>query len=79
VTRGFFHAEVDQFAFAGLEPFVDFAETLRLSELAEEHRNELVPAAEAARLSLALASGDHPFKKGARDLLENLTKNAGYS
>ena len=79
VARGFLHPEVDKLAFAGLESFVDFAETLRLSELAEKHRDELVPAAEAARMTLALASGDHPFKKRARYLLENLTENAGYS
>gem|GEM_PF-3963481 len=30
-------------------------------------------------MSLALASGDHPFKKGARYLLENLTENTEYS
>ena len=64
---------------SGLESFVDFTEALRLSELAKKHRDELVPAAEAARVSLAFVSGDHPFKKGARDLLENLTENAGYS
>ena len=79
MTRGYVHAEVDKFAFAGLESFVDFAETLRLSVLAKEHRDELVPVAEAARVSLAFVSSDHPFKKGARDLLENLTENARYS
>ena len=64
VTRGFVHAEVDKFAFAGLESFVDFTEALRLSELAKEHRDELVPAAEAAGVSLAFVSTDYPFKKG---------------
>ena len=58
---------MDQFAFAGLESFVDFvdfAETLRLSELAEEYRNELVPAAEAAMNVPRLGERRPPFQKG---------------
>ena len=70
---------MDKFAFAGLESFLDFTEVLRLSELAQKHRDGLVPAAEASRVSLSFVSGDLPFKQGAKDLLENLTENAGYS
>ena len=79
VTRGFIHVEVDQLAFAGMECFFGFEETLHLSQLAKEHRDEFVPAAKAARGALALASGDHSFKNGARDLPKNLIGNAGYS
>ncbi len=63
VARGFLHPEVDKLAFAGLESFVDFAETLRLSELAEEYRNELVPAAEAAMNVPRLGERRPPFQK----------------
>ena len=79
VTRGFIHAEVDQFAFAGMESFFGFEETSHLSQMAKEHRDEFVPAAKAARGALALASGDHSFKNGARDLPKNLIGNAGCS
>jgi len=34
------HAEMHEFAFAHLQAFVDFAEALRLPELAEQHRHE---------------------------------------
>ena len=74
VTRGFIHAEVDQFAFAGMESFFGFEETSHLSQLAKEHRDEFVPAAKAARGALAFASGDHSFKNGARDLPKNSTE-----
>jgi len=79
VTRGFLHAEVDEFAFAGLEPFVDLAEALRLPELAKKHGDELVPAAEATGVALTLMGFNHPLKERARNLLENLTENARYS
>ena len=74
VTRGFIHVEVDQLAFAGMESFFGFEETLHLSQLAKEHRDELIPAAKAARGALALARGDHSFKNGARDLPKNSTE-----
>ena len=79
VTRGFFHAEVDEFAFAGLESFVDLAEALRLPELAKKHGDKLVPATEATGMALTLVSFNHPLEQRARNLLENLTENAGYS
>ena len=74
VTRGFIHVEVDQLAFAGMESFFGFEETLHLSQLAKEHRDELVPDAQAARGALALARVDHSFKNGARDLPKNSTE-----
>ena len=74
VTRGFIHVEVDQLAFAGMECFFGFEETLHLSQLAKEHREEFVPAAKAARGALAFASGDHSFKNGARVLPKNSTE-----
>ena len=57
VTRGFLHAEVDEFAFTGLEPFVYLAEALRLPELAKKHGDELVPAAEATGMAEGVAMG----------------------
>jgi len=54
-------------------------EILRGTELAKKHGDELVPATEATRMALTLVGFNHPFKEGARNLLENLTENAGYS
>jgi len=54
-------------------------EILRGTEMAKKHGDELVPAMEATRMALTLVGCNHPFKQGARNLLENLTENAGYS
>jgi hypothetical protein len=59
---GFGDAEMDQFAFAGLESFVDFAEALGLAELTEEHGDELVPTAETAGVAFALMAANDLFK-----------------
>jgi hypothetical protein len=75
---GFGDAEMDQFALAGLEAFVDFAEALRLAELAEKHGHELVPAAEAAGVAFALVATDDLFEKRSGDQMEKLAENAGY-
>ena len=57
-----------------IQSFFGFEETLHLSQLAKEHRDELVPDAQAARGALALARVDHSFKNGARDLPKNSTE-----
>ncbi len=75
---GFGDAEMDQFAFAGLESFVDFAEALRLAELAEEHGDELVPTVETAGVAFALMAADDLFKHRLGDQMEKLAENAGY-
>jgi hypothetical protein len=76
--RGFGNPEVDQFALAGLESFVDFTEALGLAELAEEHGHELVPAAKTAGVAFALVATDDLFKHRPGNLLEKLAENAGY-
>lgn len=58
---------------------MDFAEALRLAELAKHHCHELVPAAQTAGMAFPVVLGYHLFKQPARYLLENLAKNAGYS
>lgn len=78
VFGGFTDAEMDQFAFAGLEAFVDFAEALGLAELAEEHSDELVPAAETAGVAFALMAADDLFKHRPGDQMKKLAENAGY-
>ena len=69
---------MDQFAFAGLESFVDLTEALGLTELAEKHGDELVPTAETAGVAFALMATDDLFKHRPGDQMEKLAENAGY-
>ncbi len=78
VFRGFGDTEADQLAFAGLQPFVDFAEALGLAKRAEEHGDELVPATETAGVAFAAVAVDDLFKQRAGHQLEKLAENAGY-
>lgn len=69
---------MNQFAFAGLEPFVDFAEALGLAQLAEKHGDELVPTAQTAGVAFPLMTTDDLFKHRPGDQMEKLAENAGY-
>lgn len=46
--RGLRHAEVRETAFTHLQSLVDFAEALRQTELAGQHRHKLIPATKSA-------------------------------
>lgn len=58
MRRGLLDAEVHkQVAFAGEQTFFNLAQALSLAELAEEHRHELIPRAEAPRMALSPQGG----------------------
>ncbi|MDZ7639376.1 MAG: hypothetical protein U5J83_14170 [Bryobacterales bacterium] len=79
VRRRLLHVEVAKLAFGGPQAFLDFAQTLGLAELAEEHGNELIPRAESTRMPLAAMLGNGARKQRRGDELQHLAENAGYS
>jgi len=57
----------------------DLAQRMRAPELREQHRDELVPAREPARVPLGPSGGHGLLKLGARKKLEQLIENAAES
>ena len=76
-ARRRFHTEMSQFAFRTGQPAADLAQRLRLGELAEQHRDELRPAAETPCVALGVVLAYGLFKFSARkqrgDLVEDAT------
>ncbi|MDX2151851.1 MAG: hypothetical protein SFV54_14020 [Bryobacteraceae bacterium] len=68
-----------QLAFARLQAFGDFTQRLCLCELAEQHRDQLSPTAEAARVLLGMMFLDGCLEAVARDQSQNLAEDAAYS
>ena len=57
----------------------DLAQALRVSELAKQHHNELLPIAETAGMALGLMLSDQGLELETREELQKLAENAGYS
>src|SRR5215831_11789047 len=75
----FVHSQMPQFPFAGGQTPRDFAQALRMSELAEQHGDQLGPAAEAAGMPFGFMLPDFGLERQARDELQDLAENAAYS
>jgi hypothetical protein len=59
-----------QLAFAGRKPARDLAQALRVAQLAEQHRDQLRPTAEAARMTLGFMLLDPGLKLQTREELQ---------
>src|SRR5215469_4341795 len=75
----FVHSQMPQFPFAGGQTPRDFAQALRMSELAEQHGDQLGPAAEAAGMPFSFMLPDFGLERQARDELQDLAENTAYS
>jgi len=67
--RRLFNAQMAQFPFTGGQPAGDLAQTLRVPQLAKQHRDHLRPAGETARMPLGLVLLYGRFKLRSRDQL----------
>src|SRR5690606_14836056 len=76
---GFGHAQMPQLAFGGAQTLFDFAQALGLAKPAKEHRDELIPAAEPARMALAPMLANGAVKQRRGNELQHLAENIGYS
>jgi len=56
------HAQVLQFPFARRQASTDFSQRLRSTQLAKQHRHELIPTAETTRLPLGFMLLNQSFK-----------------
>jgi hypothetical protein len=65
-----------QLTFTAFQTLLDLSQAVRPSELAEHHRDELLPAAHPARVPLRVELANLAFKVTARKKLENLTEQA---
>lgn len=75
-TGGGFDAKVRQLALATLQTALDFAQAVRLSQLTEQHADELAPARQAFATVFRLRLLDQALKVSARNELEYLAEHA---
>ena len=71
--------QVGQPALATGQAPADFAQRIRPPQLAEQHRDELVPTREPARMPLGLRGDDGLLELGAWKELESLAEDAAES
>lgn len=76
---GLAHAQVPQLPLAGGQPTGDLAQALGVAQWAEQHREELRPTAEPARMTPGFMFPDLGLKLQAGDELQNLAENTAYS
>jgi len=76
-TGGGLHAEVLEFAFAGVEACGDFTQTFGLCFLTKEHGYEVIPTAEAFGVLFTIGLFDKLGKMMAIDERKQLAKKAG--
>ena len=72
-------AQMLQLTFGGCQSLRDFTQAVGTPQLAEQHGDELAPAGEASRVSLALVLAHRGLELGTRKQLQNLAENAAYS
>src|SRR5215471_21406722 len=75
----FAYPQMPQFPFASGQAARDFAQALCMSELAEQHGDQLGPTAEAAGVPFRFMLPDFGLERQARDELQDLAENAAYS
>jgi hypothetical protein len=68
-----------QFALAGRQPPSDFAQALRMAQLAEQHGDHLRPTAETAGMPFGLMFPNLGLESQMWDELQYLAENAAYS
>src|SRR6202008_3598930 len=61
------------------QPLTDLPQGMGVSQLAKQHRNELAPTGEAARVPFAFMLFGEAFELRSREQLQKLAKNAAYS
>lgn len=74
--RGGVHAQVPDFSEAAGQTAADFPQALCLCELAEQHRHEMIPAAETFCLSCDLMTVDEPTEFSPIEHGEQLAEQA---
>src|SRR4249920_787102 len=70
-------AQMLEFAFTGFEPVGNLAQGAGLSQLTEEHSDELVPAGKAARVVFGFELADVAGEIGTLKKFEDLAKKTG--
>lgn len=73
------HPQVLQFSFRRRQTAADLAQGLGPAQLAKQHGHELIPAGEAAAMTLGLMPLHQRFKLQSRKRPQQLRKNAAYS
>jgi hypothetical protein len=68
-----------QLALAAAKSLLDLAQAVRTSQLAKQHRDELLPAADASGVPLRIEFMHLTFEVGARNELENLAEQTAES
>src|SRR5579883_2812153 len=71
--------QVRELALAAAQPLLDLPQAVSASELAENHRDELLPAAHAPSMPLGIEPAHLALEVRARNKLENLTEQAAKS
>src|ERR1700739_537741 len=64
------HSQMLQLAFAGSQSLGDLVEAVRSSQLAEQHGDELAPAAKPTRMALSLVFANRSLEFAARKQLQ---------
>src|SRR5580700_1527036 len=77
--RRFFYTEVAELAFRCRQPATDLPQALRVTQMTEQHRHQLLPAGEAPLMSRRLVFLHARVKLQPREKLQNLTEYAAYS
>src|SRR6266403_526751 len=74
-----FNAQMRELAFAAPQTLLDLPQAVGTSQLAEEHRYELLPAAHSPRMPFGVELAHFALKVRARNKLEYLTEQAAKS
>jgi hypothetical protein len=77
--RRFLNAQMTQLPFTGGQPAGDFAQTLRMPQLAKQHRDQLRPTCKTSGMPLRAMLLYRAFKLVPGNQLQHLTKNTAYS
>src|SRR6266851_6672387 len=72
-------AQMAQLSLTGGQPARDLAQTLRMPQLAKQHRDHLRPAGETARMPLGLMFLYGGFELPPGNQLQKLTEDTAYS
>src|SRR5215471_6506873 len=75
-VRRFINPQMRQFPFATRKPVANLSQRVGTSQLAEHHRDKLIPAAKTTGMALGFSFPNQKLKFASRKKLENLTEHA---
>src|SRR5262245_11324651 len=74
--RRFINPQMREFPFATRKPVANLTQRVGTPQLAEHHRDKLIPAAKTTGMALGFSFPNQPLKFASRKKLENLTEHA---